>query len=74
MEKNKSFVDDNDRFTSFLFNMLSNSYDIRRYSYELIAYGKDPFNWPNYAESTGKIIYSLVYFDSSMSGPLEDGE
>lgn len=35
---NMKFVDDEDRFTSFLFNMLSNSFDIRSNSELLIKY------------------------------------
>jgi DNA mismatch repair ATPase MutS len=72
VDKNKSFLDDNDRFTSFLFNMLSNSYDIRKYSYQLIAFSRKPYRWVEYSEAIGKIVYALVYFDSSMAGPLGD--
>lgn len=72
VDKNKSFLDDNDRFTSFLFNMLSNSYDIRKYSYQLIAFSRKPYRWVEYSEAIGKITYALVYFDSSMANPLGD--
>lgn len=65
VEKYKSFKDDRDVFVSFLFNMLTNSYDIRKASYALIHYGKYPFNWPKYAENVGIIIKLLVYFDSA---------
>lgn len=52
--------------------MLSNSYDIRKYSYQLIAFSREPYRWVEYSEAIGKIVYSLVYFDSSEAGSIED--
>lgn len=52
--------------------MLSNSYDIRKYSYQLIAFSREPYRWVEYSEAVGKIVYSLVYFDSSEAGSIEN--
>jgi hypothetical protein len=35
-----TFIDDNDKYTSFLFNLLANSIDIRTYSYDLIDFSE----------------------------------
>lgn len=70
VEREKSFKDENDLFTSFLFNMLTQSYEIRRQSYRLIHFGKFPYNWPAYAESVGTLINLLIYFDSADGGAL----
>lgn len=67
--QNKSFLDDNDRYTSFLFNMLANSPLLYTESELLIKYN-DAKDWVNYSKSLGKIIAALIYFESAETGKL----
>jgi hypothetical protein len=57
-------VDNNDRFTSFLFNLLAKSIVVREYSYDLIDYSESG-DWVAYTRSLAGIINSFIYFDSS---------
>ena len=67
---NNKFVDDEDRFTSFLFNLLGNSLSIRQNSENLVLYSESE-DWILYSKSLGTIIQDLVYFNSEASGALE---
>jgi len=67
--QNKSFLDDNDRYTSFLFNMLANSPLLYTESELLIKYNEEK-DWINYSKSLGKIIQALIYFESAETGAI----
>jgi hypothetical protein len=70
-----SFIDDNDKYTSFLFNLLAESIQIREYSYDLIDYS-EAGNWVSYTQSLAGIISSMIYFESSTAAafkPNSDG-
>ena len=70
---NARFLNDEDRFTSFLFNMLGNSYEIRANSENLIRYSEAQ-DWVNYAKAFGGLIEDLIYFTSSSAASLESGD
>jgi hypothetical protein len=67
--QNKSFLDDNDRYTSFLFNMLANAPVLYTESEELIKYN-EVSDWINYSKSLGKIVAALIYYESAETGRL----
>lgn len=59
-------MDDNDKFTSFLFNLLSESIVLREYSYDLLDFSETG-DWVPYTRSLAGIIRSIIYFESSSS-------
>jgi len=67
---NLKFVDDEDRFTSFLFNMLANSFDIRANSELLISYQASA-DWINYTKAIAQILEDLIYFTSDAGAYLD---
>lgn len=69
-----SFVDDDDIYISFLFNMLGESIMIREYSYDLIDFGKDgPLeDFEKYTTSLAGIFSKLLYFESTAAMPLNN--
>jgi hypothetical protein len=67
---NQKFIDDEDRLTSFLFNMLSNSFNIRAQSFALITYSEKG-DWINYTKALATIIYDLIYFTSDAGAKFE---
>jgi hypothetical protein len=64
-----SFPGDEERFISFLFNMLENSIAIRSNSEKLIAYSESG-DWENYAKALGTMIKDLIYFKFDSSSAL----
>jgi hypothetical protein len=65
----ESFVDENDKYTSFLFNLLAESIAIREYSYDLIDFSEQN-EYVSYTQSFAGIISSMIYFDSSTAASL----
>ena len=71
VDNDNAFIDDNDRYTSFLFNLLAKSIEIRQYSYELLYYTREgQEDWAAYVESLAGVIKCIIYFESSASSPL----
>ena len=68
-----SFVDDNDLYTSFLFNLLAESIQIREYSYDLIDYSAAG-DFVSYTQSFAGIIGSTIYFKSSTASSLDPND
>ena len=69
----ESFPNDEERGTSFLFNMLENSYDIRANSENLIVYSGTE-DWINYAKYSGALVQDLIYFTFDVGSPLNDDD
>ena len=67
-----SFPSDEERGTSFLFNMLEHSYEIRQNTENLIIYG-DSEDYINYAKYSGALIQDLIYFTFDVGSALDDG-
>ncbi len=59
-----SFLDTNDKYTSFLFNLLSQSIVIREFSYDLLDYSAVN-DWVSYTRSAAGIVQAVLYFESS---------
>ena len=69
---NNIFVDDSDRMTSFLFNLLANSILIRTYSYDLLDYSEEGYlDIVEYTRSLAGIIRSIIYFTSTEAAGLD---
>jgi len=66
-------VDDNDKYTSFLFNLLAESIQIREYSYDLIDYSEVK-DYVSYTQSLAGIISSMIYFDSSTAASFRPND
>lgn len=66
----EGFVDDNDKYTSFLFNLLAESIQIREYSYDLIDYSEAE-DFVSYTRSLAGIISSMIYFESSTAASFK---
>jgi len=58
------FVDANDKFTSFLFNLLAKSIVVREYSFDLLD-ASAAGDWAAYTKAMAGILESMIYFDSS---------
>lgn len=68
---NNIFVDDSDKRTSFLFNLLANSIIIRSYSYDLLDHSEEGYrNIVEYTRSAAGIIRSIIYFTSTEAAGL----
>lgn len=68
-----SFPNDEERGTSFLFNMLEHSFEIRANSENLIIYSESR-EWINYAKYTGALIQDLIYFTFEVGSSLDNDD
>lgn len=68
-----AFPNDEERFISFLFNMLEHSFEIRKNTEDMIIFSEKQ-DWINYAKATGSLIQDLVYFtyDTTASSLLKE--
>jgi len=66
-----AYPDNEERFLSFLFNLLENSLNIRSNSENLILYG-EALDWVNYAKYFGSLVRDLIYFKFEVGSPLGD--
>jgi hypothetical protein len=67
-----SFPNDEERGTSFLFNMLEHSFEIRANTENLIIYGNSE-DYVNYAKYSGALVQDLIYFTFDV-GSSKDGD
>ena len=66
----ESFPNDEERFISFLFNMLEHSFEIRKHTEDLITYGETS-DYINYAKALGSLTQDLIFFTyDSAAAPL----
>lgn len=65
-----TFVDFADVYTSFLFNLLSNSLLLKNSANNVAIYSKDPTKYPEMAGEIAKIIRVIFDFDSSNAASL----
>lgn len=72
-DQRDEFLDLTDLYTSFLLNLLSVSYDVRKDLENVIVY-YNAGSYGDYARTLGQIFRSLTTFDSLATGPLFDKE
>jgi hypothetical protein len=65
-----TFVDFTDVYTSFLFNLLSNSLAIKNSATRITEYAQDNTKYPELAGEIAKIIRIIFDFDSSNAASL----
>jgi hypothetical protein len=68
-----SFPNDEERGTSFLFNMLEHSFEIRANSENLILYSESR-DWINYAKYSGALVQDLIYFTFDLGSSLDEDD
>jgi hypothetical protein len=68
-----TFVDFSDLYTSFLFNMLSNSLQIKTIATNINTYS-DAFKWPELSGEIAKLIRITLDFESSNAAALNETE
>jgi hypothetical protein len=67
-ERQSTFVDLQDWYTSFLFNLLAESIQIRTYSIDLATYQADE-DWESFQETLANLMRVCLDFESSFSQP-----
>jgi hypothetical protein len=70
LQRWSTFVDINDFYTSFLFNLLAQSLQIRAYSLSLTTYQNNA-DWPNFVLYMARLARICLDFQSSNSGSLQ---
>lgn len=56
-----AFPNDEERFISFLFNLLEHSIEIRKNTEDMIIYS-EVSDWINYAKAAGALGQDIIYF------------